>query len=575
MRNKTRMVILKSKTNFIFVTGGVMSGIGKGITTAVIGKILQSKGFKVSAIKIDPYVNVDAGTMNPIQHGEVFVTDDGTECDQDVGNYERFLGVNLSTDNYITTGRVYQAVINRERNLEYNGKCVEVVPHIPEEVISRIERAAKKTKSDFILIEVGGTVGEYQNLLFLEAARMMRLKELNKVLFVLVSYLPIPESIGEMKTKPTQYAARSLNMAGIQPDIIVARSQITADSIRKKKIAIFCNVKEEDVIAAPDTSPIYKVPLLFEKQNLGNIILKKLGLKPRKSKDFNGWNQLVKVIQNAKSIVRIGIVGKYFETGSFTLMDSYISVIEAIKHASWAHKRQAEITWLSAEKYTNEPSQLKELKKFDGIIVPGGFGGRGIEGKIKAIEYCRKNKIPFLGLCLGMQLAVIEFSRNVCNLKGANSTEFDPCFPYPTNDKRTKSTPYPVIDIMPEQKVILKEKKYGGTMRLGAYDCRVKPGTISFKAYSSQKKSAKDKTLTVSERHRHRYELNNNFKDTLEAKGMIVSGINPETKLSEIIEIKNHPFFVGTQFHPEFKSKPSHPHPLFKEFIRAAIRKAN
>ena len=437
-------------TRYIFVTGGVMSGIGKGVTTAVIGKILQLKGFKVTALKIDPYINVDAGTMNPIEHGEVFVTDDGTECDQDIGNYERFLGIDLSTDNYLTTGRVYQTVINKERNLEYDGKCVEVVPHIPEEVISRIRKAGNKTKSDFVLVEIGGTVGEYQNLLFLEAARMMRLKEPDKVLFVLVSYLPVPKVIGEMKTKPTQYAVRSLNMAGIQPDIIVARSQVTADAIRKKKIAIFCNVKEEDVIAAPDTSPVYEIPVNFEKQNFGKIILKKFGIKTRKSKNFNDWDKLIKIIKNTKKSVRIGIVGKYFETGNFTLMDSYISVIEAVKHAGWFHKRKPEIFWLSAEKYKNKPAELKELKSFDGIIVPGGFGGRGIEGKIKAIEYCRKNKIPFLGLCLGMQLSVIEFARNICNLKGANSTEFAP------------NTSYPIIDILPDQKVLLKEKKNAG-----------------------------------------------------------------------------------------------------------------
>jgi len=549
-------------TRYIFVTGGVMSGIGKGVTTAVIGKILQLKGFKVTALKIDPYINVDAGTMNPIEHGEVFVTDDGTECDQDIGNYERFLGIDLSTDNYLTTGRVYQTVINKERNLEYDGKCVEVVPHIPEEVISRIRKAGNKTKSDFVLVEIGGTVGEYQNLLFLEAARMMRLKEPDKVLFVLVSYLPVPKVIGEMKTKPTQYAVRSLNMAGIQPDIIVARSQVTADAIRKKKIAIFCNVKEEDVIAAPDTSPVYEIPVNFEKQNFGKIILKKFGIKTRKSKNFNDWDKLIKIIKNTKKSVRIGIVGKYFETGNFTLMDSYISVIEAVKHAGWFHKRKPEIFWLSAEKYKNKPAELKELKSFDGIIVPGGFGGRGIEGKIKAIEYCRKNKIPFLGLCLGMQLSVIEFARNICNLKGANSTEFAP------------NTSYPIIDILPDQKVLLKEKKYGGTMRLGAYKCKITPGTISFRAYSGSAKKQNAKTpLLISERHRHRYELNNQLRDILEKKGMVISGINPERNLVEIVEIKNHPFFVATQFHPEFKSKPSMPHPLFREFIRASLAK--
>ena len=389
-------------TRYIFVAGGVMSGIGKGVATAAIGKILQSKGFKATAIKIDPYINIDAGTMNPIEHGEIFVTDDGVECDQDVGNYERFLNLSLTTDNYITTGRVYQAVINRERNLEYDGRCVEVVPHIPEEVISRIKKVSKKNRVDFVLIEIGGTVGEYQNMLFLEAARMMRLQQPKGILFILVSYLPVPKMIGEMKTKPTQHAVRSLNMAGLQPDIIIARSQIPVDEPRKRKISVFCNVAPEDVISAPDIESIYEVPLNFEKDNLGNRILKKFGEKAKKN-NLKDWQNLVKTIKIVKKPVIIGIVGKYFETGKFTLMDSYISIIEAVKQSCWFHKRKPEIYWLSAENYENGSCNLRELKNYDGIIVPGGFGSRGVEGKIKAIEYFRKNKIPFLGLCLGMQ----------------------------------------------------------------------------------------------------------------------------------------------------------------------------
>jgi len=545
---------------YIFVAGGVMSGIGKGVATASIGKILQSKGFKVTAIKIDPYVNVDAGTMNPVEHGEIFVTDDGTECDQDVGNYERFLDTNLTTDNYITTGRVYQSVINRERNLEYNGKCVEVVPHIPEEVISRINRLDRKTKADFILIEIGGTVGEYQNLLFLEAARMMKLKKPKDVLFILVSYLPVPKKIGEMKTKPTQHAVRSLNMAGIQPDIILGRSSFPLDEPRKKKIAIFCNVREEDVISAPDIDSIYEIPINFEKDNLGNLILKKFKMKPRKRKNLKDWIELVKTSKTSKFPVKIAVVGKYFETGFFTLMDSYISIIEAIKHAAWFYKRKPEIYWLSAEKYERESKSVKELKNYHGIIVPGGFGNRGVEGKIKAIEYCRKNKIPYLGLCLGMQLAVIEFARNVCGLKKANSTEF-------SADCKT-----PVIDVMPDQKTLLHEKKYGATMRLGAYLCEIKPKTRTFQAYFGSKAPfPAKKPLYTSERHRHRYELNNEFKQALESKGMVISGICPEKGLVELIELKNHPFFVASQFHPEYKSRPIRPHPLFREFVKAAI----
>ena len=537
-------------TKYIFVLGGVMSGIGKGIATASIGKILQSKGYKVTAVKIDPYVNVDAGTMNPIEHGEVFVTDDGVECDQDVGNYERFLDINLTTSNYVTTGRVYQAVINRERNLEYDGRCVEVVPHIPEEVISRIKKAGRINKSDFVLTEIGGTVGEYQNLLFLEAARMMKLAQPKDVLFVLVSYLPVPKIIGEMKTKPTQYAVRSLNMAGIQPDIILARSVVPLDEPRKRKISIFCNVATEDVISAPDINSIYEVPINFEKDNLGGRILKKFNLRVKKE-NLKEWKQLVKIIKNSQKSINIGIVGKYFETGNFTLLDSYISVIEAIKHSAWFFKRTPKISWLSSEKYEKKPAQtLKELKRYDGIIVPGGFGNRGIEGKIKAIEYCRKNKIPFFGLCLGMQLSVIEFARNICGLKGANSVEF------------SQKCECPLIDVMQDQKVLISEKKYGGTMRLGSYRCNLKRGTRSFKAYGRE---------DISERHRHRYELNNQFRRILEQKGMVMAGINPKRDLVEIIELRDHPFFVATQFHPEFKSRPLRPHPLFREFIRAAI----
>jgi len=535
---------------FIFIAGGVMSGIGKGVAAASIGRILKSKGFRVTAVKIDPYINVDAGTMNPVEHGEVFVTDDGDECDQDIGNYERFLEEDLSKVNYMTTGRVYQSVIRRERNLEYQGRCVEVVPDIPNEVIGRIKKAARSWKADFVLIEIGGTVGEYQNLLFLEAARMMKLQKPQEVLFILISYLPVPEMIGEMKTKPTQTAVRLLNEAGIQPDIILGRSALPLDEPRKRKISVFCNLAKEDVISAPDIASIYEIPLNFEKENLGNRILKKFNLKPKKQ-NLKDWQKLIKTIKTTKKTVKIGIVGKYFESGKFTLKDSYISIIEAIKHASWFHKRKPEIDWLSAEKYEKDSSALKELKKYHGIIVPGGFGGRGVEGKIKAIEFCRKKKIPLLGLCLGMQLSVIEFARNVCGLKYANSAEFAP------------NSPQAVIDLIPEQKMLLKNNKYGGTMRLGKYKCKIRPKTTSLRAYGKQE---------IFERHRHRYELNNEFREVLEAKGMVMAGVNPEKNLVEIIELTGHPFFVATQFHPEFKSRPLRPHPLFREFIRSAIR---
>ncbi len=538
---------------YIFVAGGVMSGIGKGIATASIGRILKSKGFKVTAIKIDPYINVDAGTMNPVEHGEVFVTEDGLECDQDIGNYERFLDENVYTDNYMTTGRVYLSVINKERNLEYGGECVSVVPGIPNEVIETINRAGKKAKADFVLIEIGGTVGEYQNLLFLEAARILKFQHPKDVLFVMVSYLPIPSKIGEMKTKPTQQAVRNLNEAGLQADIIIARAEVPLDESRKRKLAVYCNIHPDDVISAPDVDSIYEVPVNFEDDNLGNKILKKFKIKPKRP-DLKEWRAFVNTIKNTKKTVEIGIVGKYFESGKFTLMDSYISVLEAVKHASFAHNRKPNITWVSAEEFERDSKTLKVLKNFDGVIIPGGFGNRGVEGKIKAIEYCRKNKIPMFGLCLGMQLSVIEFARNVCGLKDATSAEFN------------KKSKHLLIDVMQEQKELLKEKKYGGTMRLGAYQCVLQDGTVSRKAYGKKE---------ISERHRHRYELNNEYRELLIQKGMVIAGVNPEKDLVEIIELKNHPFFVATQFHPEFKSRPLKPHPLFAAFIKAAIKNSS
>jgi len=530
-----------------------MSGVGKGVATASIGKIIQARGFSVTAIKIDPYVNVDAGTMNPTEHGEVFVLDEGTECDQDMGNYERFLGLDLPAINYMTTGSIYEAVIHRERNMGYEGKCVEVVPHIPLEVIERIEKALKKAKADFITIEIGGTVGEYQNVLFLEAARMLKLKKPKDVLFVLVSYLPIPSKIGEMKTKPTQYAVRTLNSAGIQPDFILARSSVPLDKKRKEKIAVNCNMHEENVISAPDIETIYEVPINFEKDKLSDLILQKLEVKPKKS-NMKDWAGLVKIIKTAKKPIKIGIVGKYFGTGDFILSDAYISVIEAIKHAAFFHKRKPEIDWINAESFEKDAKAVKILKEYDGIIVPGGFGSRGTEGKIKVIEFCRKNKIPYLGLCYGMQLAVIEFARHVCGLKAAHTTEID------------KETKYPVIDIMPEQKKILEDKNYGATMRLGAYPAAITMRTQAFSAY---------KKHLISERHRHRWEVNPEYIETLEKSGLVFSGKSPDGRLMEIAELPKteHPFFLGTQFHPEFKSRPLEPHPLFREFVGAAINK--
>ncbi len=530
-----------------------MSGIGKGVSTASIGLILKSRGFRVSAVKIDPYLNVDAGTMNPVEHGEVFVLEDGMECDQDMGNYERFLDENLPRENYMTTGMVYLSVIERERNLEYHGKCVEAVPHIPQEVIARLDRASRKARADVMLVEIGGTVGEYQNILFFEAARMLHLARPKDVTFVLVSYLPIPRMLGEMKTKPTQYAVRSLNAVGIQPDVIIARSDVPMDEPRKRKLAVFCNVQERDVISAPDIESIYEIPVNFEKEKLGDLLIEKMGLKKRK-RDLTKWKNFVERIKKSVKPVKIGIVGKYFGSGTFTLADSYISVIESLKHAAWFHGKKPELVWLNSEEYERNANTLKELSKFDGIVVPGGFGSRGVEGKIKAIEYVRKNKIPYLGLCYGLQLAVVEFARHVAKLEGAHTTE--------VNEK----TKYPVIRTMPDQIANIKEKHLGGSMRLGAYKCHLKAGTKARAAYA---------VPMVSERHRHRYEINNEFIGQLEEGGFIASGLNPERNLVEIMELKDHPFFLGTQFHPELKSRPLRPHPVFREFIKAAIGRSN
>lgn len=528
-----------------------MSGVGKGVTTASIGKILQSRGLHVTAIKIDPYVNVDAGTMNPVEHGEVFVTDDGDETDQDMGNYERFLGADLTSTNYMTTGRVYQTVIQKERNLEYKGKCVEVVPHIPLEVIRRIKHAASQAKADVTMVEIGGTVGEYQNILFLEAARMMHLEDPENVLFVLVSYLPVPKHLGEMKTKPTQYATRTLNSAGIHPDFIVCRGEQYMDKPRREKLSIFCNVKPEAVITAPDVSSIYHIPALFEEQGLSSTILKKFRLKPRPS-DLNKWKAMASVQENAKKTVKIGVVGKYFSTGDYTLSDSYISVIESLKHAAWANHARIEMEWINSEHFEDGTKKLADLNAFDGILVPGGFGTRGIEGVISTVKYCREKKIPYFGLCYGMQLATVEFARNVLGKTGAHTVEVD------------EATKDPIIHVNPVQLKNIRENRYGGTMRLGAYDCDLKPGTIARKAYG---------VPTISERHRHRYEFNNEYAAAIEKKGMVISGVNPQTGLVEIVELKGHPFFVGVQFHPEFHSRPLRPHPLFKTFIAAALKK--
>lgn len=525
-----------------------MSGVGKGTSSAALGLTLKVKGYKVTAIKVDPYVNVDAGTMNPVEHGEVFVTVDGDETDQDIGTYERYLDTDITRVNYMTTGRVYQSVIERERNLEYQGKCVEVVPHVPEEIIRRIDAAAENADADITLIEIGGTVGEYQNVLFLEAARMMKLRDPKSVAFALVSYLPVPPSIGEMKTKPTQYAVRTLNGTGIQPDFIIGRSTMEMDQPRKEKIAHSCSVPWEHIISAADAPSVYDIPRIFEEQNFAVNVLKTFGLEVQHN-HLDEWKEFTNKIKTAEKIVKIGVVGKYFSTGDFTLSDAYISVLEAIKHAAAEVGVKAKIDWLNSEEYEEHPEKIKELDDYDGLLIPGGFGSRGIEGKIKVIQYARENKIPYLGLCYGMQCAVIEYARNELHWDDAHTTEINP------------NTSKPVIHTMEDQVEKIESGDYGGTMRLGAYPCKLAPGTFSREAYG---------LAEISERHRHRYEFNNDYRQELESAGLVIAGTSPDDRLVEIVEVKDHPFFVGVQFHPEFQSRPLSPHPLFIDFLRAA-----
>lgn len=539
---------------YIFVVGGVMSGVGKGIASSSIALLLKSRGLKVTALKIDPYINVDAGTMNPTEHGEVFVLKDGLETDQDMGNYERFLGITLDGGNYMTTGSVYLDVIKKERNLEYKGRNVEVVPDIPLSVIERIQSAADRADADVTLIEIGGTVGEYQNVIFLEAIRMMKTDLNGNVAVVLVSYLPVPGSIGEMKTKPTQYAARTLNSAGVFADVIIARSPVGVDDKRKQKIALFCNVKSENVISAPDVKSIYDVPLNFEKDGLSTRLCDVLKLEPKQQADLSLWKKFVAKTKNGKKEVRIAVIGKYFSSGDFVLSDVYISVLEAIKYSAYQNNAKPVITYLSSLDFEKGIKKLSDLKKFDGVLIPGGFGATGIEGKIKVIEYVRKNNIPYFGICYGMQLAVIEYARNVLKLKGAHTAEIAP------------RSPHLVIDVMPDQKEKIAKLQMGGTMRLGEFVADITKGTHAAKAY---------KLAQITERHRHRYEVNPEYIEQLEKGGIIFSGKSPDKRLMEIMELphKIHPFFVGVQFHPEFHARPLAPHPIFSAFIAAALSK--
>jgi len=541
---------------YIFVVGGVMSGVGKGVTTASLGTILQSKGYDVSLIKADPYLNVDAGTMNPTEHGEVFVLDSGMECDQDMGNYERFLHKSLPQDNYMTNGQIFQHVIQKERALEYDGKCVEPTYHITEEIHRRIGNSVENTDADITIVEIGGTIGEYQNAIFIEAARRLELANPDGVMFVMVSYLPIPDMIGEMKTKPTQNAVTQMNSYGVHPDVIIGRSEKPVDDKRKQKISDMCGVPKANVISAPDVENIYEVPVNFEEDGLSEQILDYFDLEP-KQKDLKRWRRMLRKHRQAKeneAQLDIAIAGKYFDTGDFVLSDAYISVIEAINISAGHKQMQADIHWLDSKEFAGEDSDnaLDTLDGYDGVIVPGGFGKTGIEGKINVIEYVRTHGIPYFGLCYGMQLALVEYARNVLALEGAHTTEIDP------------ETPHPVIDLMPEQIQNMQDDDYGGTMRLGAWPCMLERRTIARSAYRAG--------TQISERHRHRYEVNPEYIDAFEDGGITFSGVSPDEKLMEIAELdqSEHPFFVGTQFHPEFQARPLDPHPLFTAFIKAA-----
>lgn len=554
---------------FIFVSGGVVSGLGKGITAATIGLLLKSKGYKVTNIKIDMYLNVDAGTIRPQEHGEVFVTEDGMETDQDLGNYERFIGETLKKDNYITTGQVYKAVIDRERAFGYEGEDVEAIPHITDEINNRIKKAGKMNKADIVIIELGGTVGEYQNGLFFEASRLLRLKQPKDVIQVHVTYLPFLKNIGELKSKPAQQSAHLLNAMGIQADFLVARSENPIDEKRKEKLSVFCNITPEGIICNPDLDSVYKLPAYFENQKFAEKILKKFGLKVKPSAPgLREWYKFVENKEKANKTIKIAVVGKYFVTGDHKLTDSYVSVIEAIKQAAWTQRLIPELAWINSDDVENDKVSLKG---YDGIVVPQGWGTRGAEGKIKAVKFARENKIPYLGLCFGMQMAVIEFARNVVGLKGANSIEVD------------KTTKFPVIHIMPDQEKYLAKKQYGGTIRLGAWPCKLIPKTklsSIYEKFGKEKNSPWNESngLNVApegmaniiyERHRHRYEFNNDFREQLEKAGLIISGTSPDGQLVEAIELNNHPFFVATQFHPEYIARPLTPHPIFMAFIEA------
>lgn len=538
---------MTTNTKYIFVTGGVVSSLGKGITAASLGRLLKSRGYRVTIQKFDPYINIDPGTMSPYQHGEVFVTDDGAETDLDLGHYERFIDINLSKNSNTTTGKIYQSVINKERRGDYLGGTVQVIPHITNEIKERVFRVGQQDNADFVITEIGGTVGDIESLPFLEAIRQVK-KDVGKndVLYIHVTLVPYISAAGELKTKPTQHSVKELRSIGISPDIIVCRSEKPISKEMREKMAMFCDVDHDAVIQNLTARSIYEVPMLMEEQGLDTIVLRKLEMED-KPKDMQGWHDMVaRILKKYDKKVTIAVVGKYV-----ALQDAYISITESLRHAAVANEAELDIHWVNAEEIEADDTDMaKVMAGVDGILVPGGFGNRGIEGKIKAIQYAREHKIPFFGICLGMQCAVIEFARHVCGMADANSSEFNP------------NSTHPVIDLMPEQ---LDVEDLGGTMRLGLYPCKIYPDTLTSKAYNAE---------LIYERHRHRYEFNNAFREEIVGKGLVLGGTLPNGRLVEIVELpeSEHPWFLGAQFHPEFKSRPTNPHPLFREFVGAAVK---
>ena len=538
---------MTTNTKYIFVTGGVVSSLGKGITAASLGRLLKSRGYRVTIQKFDPYINIDPGTMSPYQHGEVFVTDDGAETDLDLGHYERFIDINLSKNSNTTTGKIYQSVINKERRGDYLGGTVQVIPHITNEIKERVFRVGQQDNADFVITEIGGTVGDIESLPFLEAIRQVK-KDVGKndVLYIHVTLVPYISAAGELKTKPTQHSVKELRSIGISPDIIVCRSEKPISKEMREKMAMFCDVDPDAVIQNLTARSIYEVPMLMEEQGLDTIVLRKLEMED-KPKDMKGWHDMVaRILKKYDKKVTIAVVGKYV-----ALQDAYISITESLRHAAVANEAELDIHWVNAEEIEADDTDMaKVMACVDGILVPGGFGNRGIEGKIKAIQYAREHKIPFFGICLGMQCAVIEFARHVCGMADANSSEFNP------------NSAHPVIDLMPEQ---IDVEDLGGTMRLGLYPCKVYPDTLTSKAYNAE---------LIYERHRHRYEFNNAFREEIVGKGLVLGGTLPNGRLVEIVELpeSEHPWFLGAQFHPEFKSRPTNPHPLFRDFVGAAVK---